>query len=207
MAGRSGRVALVRWRGRAWLLSVIALISLGSYAGSAAGVPAPRGCRETPVLVVRDGTAVAAVYSAPRGGASLCALSGAGASAVRDKATASSEDGARVPSDAIQVFADEASGNPGLVALYGRVGTSVTAVTIKRSGHYAPVHARIVHGWYAVLWSGRPHRTHATTVQITASSITRTYPLPAADRQGVPGCGEPPASGCSDSGPGQIVGH
>jgi hypothetical protein len=195
------------WLGKAWLLSLIAAISLAFLAGSAAGVTAPKGCRGRPVLVVRDGIAVAAVYSAPRGGAGLCALSGSGASGVSERSTASSEDGARVPSAAIQVFSDQMSGAPGLVVLYGRVGTSVTAVTIQRSGHYAAVRARVAHGWYVALWSALRHRTHATTVRITAGSTTRTYPLPAADRRGVPGCGRPPASGCSDSGPGQIVGH
>ena len=182
-------------------------MALAFLAGPAAGVPAPKGCQGRPVLVVRDGTAVAAVYPAPRGGASLCAVSGVGADAVSGEGTGSSEDGATVPPDAIQVFSNQTSGNPGLVVLYGRVGRDVTAVTIERSRHHAPVHARVAHGWYLALWTGLPHRTHATTVRITTGSMTRTYPLPAADRQGVPSCGEPPAGGCSSSGPGQLVGH
>lgn len=177
---------------------------------SAAAVPAPRGCKGRPVLVVRRGTATAAVYRAPRGGAGLCARVGVGPNGVSDSSLASSESGARVPAEGIQVFWAGMSGNPGLVVLFGRVGASVTAVTIERSNHFAPEHARVGHGWYAVMWSGAPDKTHPTKVRITADSITRTYPLPPADRVGVPDCGGPqPENGtsCAGTGPGQTVGR
>jgi hypothetical protein len=126
---------------------------------------------------------------------------------VSDTGSASSENGAKVPADAIQVFSAGMSGKPGAMVLFGRVGAIVTAVTIERSHHFEPVRARVAHGWYVVLWTGAPHKTHATKVRITADSIIRTYRLPATDREGVPDCGEPPASACADVGPGQTVGR
>jgi hypothetical protein len=156
-------------------------------------------------MVVRRGTAVVAVYSAPHGGAGLCARLGARASAT---GAAASENGARVPARAIQVFWSGMSGNPGLVVLFGRVGADVTAVRIERSNHFAPERARVGHGWYVALWLSAPGKTHATTVRITTGLTTRTYPLPAADRQGVPRCsGAPLGSACAGEGPGQTVGR
>lgn len=113
-----------------------------------------------------------------------------------------------MPAGAIQVFAEGVAGNPGLAVFYGRVGRGVTAVTINRSGRYAPVRGRVAHGWYAALWTRLSDRTHATRVRITARSMTRTYWLPAADRIGVPHCGTSPRSSCgSGVAPGQIVGR
>src|ERR1700761_2114282 len=106
-------------------------------------IPAPKGCKSRPAMVVRRGTAVVAVYAARHGGAGLCVRSGARAS---ETSTASSENGARIPARAIQVFWSGMSGNPGLVVLFGRLGAGVTAVRIDRSNHFGPARARGRHG-------------------------------------------------------------
>jgi hypothetical protein len=186
----------------AQLATVLAVV----VTAPAAALPSPTACKAHPVIVLRGGGATAEIYAEPRGGAGLCAFSGRGRNKVSETGSSSSESGAGVPAKAIQVFWAGMSGDPGLVVLYGRVGASVTAVTIDRSNHFAPARALVAHGWYAVMWSGAPHRTHPTNVRITTGATTRTYPLPPAAQQGVPGCGRPPNSGCASQGPGQTVG-
>jgi hypothetical protein len=186
--------------------AVAAVVTLGSSAAPAlAGwTPAPtrpapgqtaaalQQCGSgTPVLTDTRGPYTAAVYAVPNG-TGTCMQGGS----VSFSGTARGVGEGSVAPGQIQTFVSSSNDSSGdaFTVLDGRVGASVTAVTIERSNGNA-VTATVSGGWYLAWWPGS---ARATTAQITTASGTHTTALPAAATQGPPSCGG--AGGCASVG-------
>lgn len=109
--------------------------------------------------------------------------------------------GSVVP-DEVQTFPIQfSSGGGSYKALFGRVGTAVTGVSLSRRAG-GPIEATIEHGWYLLWW---PSRVKVGSLIVASGAHRRVYQLPAAVRI-TSACGTVPGhprqdAACAMSGP------
>lgn len=128
------------------------------------GMPAPEG---TPVLTDTRGPYTAAIY-----GDGVVCLAGNGVSVESDQGPATPT----LPADQVELAGAgmQDSAGDALTLVDGRVGSSVTAVTIDRADGTS-VQATVTGGWYLAWWPGT---AAATTAEVATATGTSSQAFP-----------------------------